>query len=411
SIELLEGNSDKAACWNRLGGVYRLLNDYDNAVNAYQMADQLAAIEEESDAQTDGALEPESSEEDQAAPVTDTDSESTVAEPALAAEGKADGETVGKQDQQSSTAAAEAPAWIFHETDENGGAELDSAGAETSSGESRAEVEMQDVQASAGQPAQTEAEIETVTNAAGWTEKGNNLFNEGRYDEASGAYNRAIQMDPTYGVPYSNLALTHLTQGQYAEAIRCFQKSIEYLKSDRDKALSWNGLGNAYRGMGDYAHAVAAYRQAADLDPDTSGIRDGANNNQSSEVPANGQTWLGLGEALLSSGAADRAIAAFKKAIELDPEAGLAYSRLARALASQGKHREAVPYYEKSIGLLQDNSDKADALNGLGNAHRKLNDYESAIRSYQQAVALRDEGMDLVTRTRFSLLSNVYADQ
>jgi tetratricopeptide (TPR) repeat protein len=50
-------------------------------------------------------------------------------------------------------------------------------------------------------------------------------------------------------------------------------------------------------------------------------------------------------------------------------------------------------------------------LNGLGNAHRKLNDYESAIRSYQQAVALRDEGMDLVTRTRFSLLSNVYADQ
>ena len=41
SIDLLEADKDKAVSWNRLADVYRLLNDYDNAIAAYQMADQL----------------------------------------------------------------------------------------------------------------------------------------------------------------------------------------------------------------------------------------------------------------------------------------------------------------------------------------------------------------------------------
>ena len=43
SIELLESDADKAVSWNRLASLYRALNDYDNAVAAYQMADQLTA--------------------------------------------------------------------------------------------------------------------------------------------------------------------------------------------------------------------------------------------------------------------------------------------------------------------------------------------------------------------------------
>ena len=96
----------------------------------------------------------------------------------------------------------------------------------------------------------------------------------------------------------------------------------------------------------------------------------------------------------------------FRKAMELDPTSGKAYSGLARTFASQAKYEEAVPLFEKSIELLQNDKEKADAWNGLGNAYRKLNDYESAIRAYQKAVVLADEGVDLLTRTRFSLLSN-----
>ncbi len=41
SIELFSNENDKAVTWNRLGNVYRRLNDYENAISAYQRADEL----------------------------------------------------------------------------------------------------------------------------------------------------------------------------------------------------------------------------------------------------------------------------------------------------------------------------------------------------------------------------------
>jgi tetratricopeptide (TPR) repeat protein len=40
-IELFISDSDKAATWNRLGNVYRRINDYANAIASYQTADEL----------------------------------------------------------------------------------------------------------------------------------------------------------------------------------------------------------------------------------------------------------------------------------------------------------------------------------------------------------------------------------
>ncbi len=66
---------------------------------------------------------------------------------------------------------------------------------------------------------------------------------------------------------------------------------------------------------------------------------------------------------------------------------------------------------KKSIDLLEDDKEKATVWNHLGNVYRKLNDYDNAIKAYQKAVVLADEGVDLLTRTRFSLLSNLTVNQ
>ncbi|MCK6583782.1 MAG: tetratricopeptide repeat protein [Anaerolineales bacterium] len=41
SIELFTSEKDKAIAWNRLGNVYRRMDDYENAISAYQRADEL----------------------------------------------------------------------------------------------------------------------------------------------------------------------------------------------------------------------------------------------------------------------------------------------------------------------------------------------------------------------------------
>lgn len=101
-----------------------------------------------------------------------------------------------------------------------------------------------------------------------WNELGNIYLNVGAEDEAIYTYSKAIQLDRGFGVSYRNLALAYSQKGRYAEAIRLYHKSIELLPSNKEKAISWNKMGDAYRWLNDYENAMAAYQKADELDPE-----------------------------------------------------------------------------------------------------------------------------------------------
>jgi tetratricopeptide (TPR) repeat protein len=102
-----------------------------------------------------------------------------------------------------------------------------------------------------------------------WNELGNLYFISGAYNQAIYAYHRSIQMDSSFGRPYSNLALAYVQQGKYEEAIELYRQSIELLADNKEKAISWNKLGNVHRYLKNYQKAVIAYQQADVLDPDS----------------------------------------------------------------------------------------------------------------------------------------------
>ena len=203
-------------------------------------------------------------------------------------------------------------------------------------------------------------------NAAAWTEEGNALFRQGAYEDAIAAYNAAIQLEPSYGVPYGNLALTFLSQGQCAEAIPLYEKSIELL-----------GVGPGQGALVERARQCLSRRWRLCARGGRVSARGGTRSRDERHprlgrgcsvrrTAQEGATLIKLGTVLLKTGSADEAVSAFQKAIELEPEAGAAYSNLARALASQGKYGEAVALFEKSIDLLDDDKDKAQALERSG---------------------------------------------
>ena len=114
-----------------------------------------------------------------------------------------------------------------------------------------------------------ELQIEMDTkNAHVWNELGNIYFNSGAYDDAIVAYSKAIQLDRWFAWPYSNLALTYVQKGRFTEAILLYQRSIELFPSEKDKAISWNRLGNVYRRINNYESAISAYQRADELDPE-----------------------------------------------------------------------------------------------------------------------------------------------
>jgi tetratricopeptide (TPR) repeat protein len=359
AIELIGDDRDKSETWNRLGNAYRWLNDNDRAIAAYHMADSLdpamSALKEKIEAVT----------------------EETVPQ-----------EMAGEEPDNPIVAEDPAPAEI--ETDPTDGP---------------APVSEDTLPAEAGADPLEEALAESI-NPTVWNEKGSAHFRAGNLDEAIDAYRRAVELDPACGWAHCNLALANFTRGQYYESMVHYQKSIELLASNRDKAVAWEGLGNLYRCLNDYESAAFAFQKADELDPDSmrrSGPLQIDGNSRDASV------WEELGTLFFKASSFEEAARAYQRAIELDPQNGWSYSSLAMTCVYQGKYAEALPLYQKSIDLLQDDADKAAIWNRLGNVYRKLNDYDSAVVAYQNAVNLNNEQMTLLTRARFSLLSNCFA--
>ena len=188
-----------------------------------------------------------------------------------------------------------------------------------------------------------------------------------------------------------------------------YQESIKLLATDQEKAVAWNGLGNVYRCIKDYENVAFAYKQASKLDRVSGGLYGRTTIFEVSKKQKTASFWCDLGKLLYNTGSYEKAASIFQKAIQLEPASGHAYSYLARALAAQGRYIEAVSLYRKSIDLLSNEKEKSNVWNWLGDVHRKLNDYDNALRAYQNAMALSSDKFSLLSRARFSLLSNCAA--
>lgn len=116
--------------------------------------------------------------------------------------------------------------------------------------------------------------------------------------------------------------------------------------------------------------------------------------------------WNELGVVYFNSGALDNAVAAFNRAMEIDPTLAWPYSNLALVYVQQKKLEEALPLYQRSIELFSDDIDKAISWNRLGNVYRLMNDHDNAIASYQRADELDPVNVTLAMQSRYSLLGS-----
>ena len=121
----------------------------------------------------------------------------------------------------------------------------------------------------------------------------------------------------------------------------------------------------------------------------------------------NAQIWNELGNIYYNTGAFDEALHAFEMAIELDPSYGWSYNNLASIYYHQKRFADAVPLYQKGLQLLDDNKDKALLWNRLGDTFRRLDRHDQAASAYRKAMELNPENVSLLTRARLSLLGNL----
>jgi len=152
--------------------------------------------------------------------------------------------------------------------------------------------------------------------------------------------NEAITLDPNYLFPYTWLPYVH----QY-EARRGYTKSPEKslelglkmaqkgVELDETSAAAHSSLGYIYYNTKQHDKAIEAYKKAIDLNP-------------------NLPTAYHIGYALIYTGKPEEAIAYFKKGRRVDPKHPLTDFNFGFAYLCMGKYEEAIPYYQKAIQRL-----------------------------------------------------------
>ncbi len=109
-----------------------------------------------------------------------------------------------------------------------------------------------------------EAEINEPETASAeyWLEKGNLLYEQGRYDEADASYDRCILLNPQLEAAWFNKGNALYMQGNYDNALLAFDKAIEISPQD---ANAWICRGLTLKKLDRNLEANAALMQAKGL--------------------------------------------------------------------------------------------------------------------------------------------------
>ena len=206
--------------------------------------------------------------------------------------------------------------------------------------------------------------------AAPWHALGDLLqYHLKRYEEAEGTYRKAIELDPKWAAPWSNLGrLLQYRLERYDAAEGAYRKAIEL---DSKKAYPWVALGNLLKNhLERYEEAEGAYRKAIELDPKKAA------------------PWGNLGDLLqYRLERYDEAEGAYRKAIELEPKWAAPWSNLGRLLHYHfERYDEAEVAYRKAIGL---DPKRVASWGNLGVLlQSRLERYEEAEGAYRKAIEL-----------------------
>jgi tetratricopeptide (TPR) repeat protein len=133
-----------------------------------------------------------------------------------------------------------------------------------------------------------------------------------------------------------------------------------------ENGSAYYNLGVALSDLKRHDEAIAAYKKAIAIEPRAT-------------------RFNGLGNVYRDLGRHDEAIAEFQRAIQLDPKFAAPHNGLGNVYRALGRHEEAIAAYQRAIQL-----DPQDAYphHGLGNVYRDLGRHEEAIAAYQRAIQL-----------------------
>lgn len=201
-------------------------------------------------------------------------------------------------------------------------------------------------------------------------------FQAGQFREAEAMYRKILEVQPSHTEAWLQLGEVFFHLGRHDEGTACYRQAIQFHAQSLSACVD---LGNALMNRGRLPEAIAAFEEGLKIDPDRPEVHYNLGN-----VYAQAADW-------------DKAIACYQQALVLRPDYEKARSNLGCAYLDQNRFSEALAQFQ-----LQ--SDSCKKAYNTGVALSRAGRSEEAIRSYQQAIAERENDTDALWALSSELL-------
>jgi tetratricopeptide (TPR) repeat protein len=243
---------------------------------------------------------------------------------------------------------------------------------------------------------------EETKGPTGWLRLGQLMITLGHFDQAEELYEILLQQTTNEDEKahlFHQLGRIKNDQGKYAEAIECYEKSLEINQKTLPAnhpylATSYNNIGQVYYNMGEYSKALSYYEKALKIRQKT--------------LPANHPllttSYNNIGAVYDNMGEYSKALSYYEKALEIrqktlpanHPLLATSYNNIGAVYKNMGEYSKALSYYEKDLEISQkslpaNHPDLATSYNNIGGVYDDMGEYSKALSYYEKALEIRQK--------------------
>ena len=246
---------------------------------------------------------------------------------------------------------------------------------------------------------------------------GNIYKEQGKIDDAINSYKEATNLDPKYSEAYAQLGLAKMMKEQYGDAVSDLKMAVSL---NSGNSTAHYGLGKAYYKQGQYDAALKElntslyqFRNSAPVHQTLGDVYAAQGNNvaaikefqESIRIkPENPDAYLHIADIRENRGDLEMSIAELRSGLEMMPNNAELHMRVADQSLKLEKLDDAIKEYDT---VLSNNGQNAAAAKGLtrayylksnkeaGGAYFMSNEFESAQRMIDKAVAMNPNDMEL----------------
>ncbi len=149
-----------------------------------------------------------------------------------------------------------------------------------------------------------------------WAAKGDEFYDQGKYEDAIRAYDEAIRMDPQFAAAWNNKGVALDELGKYVDAVHCCAQAI---RINPEVPEAWNNNGVALDDLKEYDDAIECFDKAIEINPQYA------------------KAWNNKGFVLQNQGKHEAALECFNKAIELDSSYAAPRENKGKSLSALGR--------------------------------------------------------------------------